>query len=129
MRRELWGLRKVDTKEPVYIYWASSNRHRALFVRRDEAEKACLNPMNKGMEPFCITGADTGEPERHGHWETHFEHLAPYQRCSVCGFEIPVMPSEDEVEIGLYKHCPECTARMDEDGYPKWVRRPKNETR
>ena len=40
MRSELWGLRKVDTKEPVYIYWASSNRHRALFVRRDEAEKA-----------------------------------------------------------------------------------------
>ena len=35
MRSELWGLRKVDTKEPVYIYWASSNRHRALFVRRD----------------------------------------------------------------------------------------------
>ena len=36
MRHELWGLRKIDTKEPVYTYWASSNRHRALFARRDE---------------------------------------------------------------------------------------------
>ena len=110
MRSELWGLRKVDTKEPVYIYWASSNRHRALFVRRDEAEKACLNPMNKGMEPFRITGADIGEPERHGRWEIHFEHWAPYQRCSVCGFEIPLTSSEEKAEASLYKRCPECAA-------------------
>ena len=39
MRHELWGLRKIDTKEPVYTYWASSNRHRALFARRDEARE------------------------------------------------------------------------------------------
>ena len=56
MRRELWGLRVKTTREPVYTYWASSNRHRALFARREEAEKACLNPMNKDMEPFRITG-------------------------------------------------------------------------
>ena len=29
---------------------------------------------------------------------------------------IPVVSSEDEAEVGLYKHCPECTARMDEEG-------------
>ena len=49
MRRELWGLRVKTTREPVYTYWASSNRHRALFARREEAEKACLNPMNKDI--------------------------------------------------------------------------------
>lgn len=49
MRRELWGLRVKTTREPVYTYWASTNRHRALFARREEAEKACLNPMNKDM--------------------------------------------------------------------------------
>ena len=101
MRHELWGLRKIDTKEPVYTYWASSNRHRALFARWDEAERACLNPRNGDMEPFRITGADVGEPERQGH-------------CSVCGFEIPLASSEEEVKASRYKHCPECTAKMDE---------------
>ena len=115
MRHELWGLRKIDTKEPVYTYWASSNRHRALFARRDEAERACLNPRTGDMEPFRITGSDVGEPERHGRWEIHFEHWAPYQRCSVCGFEIPLTSSEEEAEASLYKHCPECTARMDKE--------------
>lgn len=51
MRHELWGLRKIDTKERVYTYWASSNRHRALFARRDEAERACLNPRNANTNP------------------------------------------------------------------------------
>lgn len=115
MRKELWGLRKIDTKEPVYTYWASSNKYRALFAKRENAEAACKNPMNPNMEPFRITGSDFGEPERHGHWEIHFEHWTPYQRCSVCGFELPLMSSENEREIGLYKHCPECTARMDEE--------------
>lgn len=111
MRKELWGLRMVDTKEPVYIYWASSNRHRALFVRQEEAERACLNPMNKGMEPFKITGADAGGPERQGCWEVHFDHWAPYIRCSVCGFEMPLISGADEKDK-MFKHCPECTARM-----------------
>lgn len=122
MRKELWGLRKIDTKEPVYTYWASSNKYRALFAKRENAEAACQNPMNPNMEPFRITGSDTGEPERHGHWEVHFEHWAPYQRCSVCGFEFPLVSSESVRGVCPYKHCPECTARMDEKENPHWCR-------
>ena len=51
--------------------------------------------------------------ERHGKWIIHTERFAPYQRCSVCGFELPLMANENEIELSLYRHCPECTARMD----------------
>ena len=54
-------------------------------------------------------------PDAHGKWIIHTEHFAPYQRCSVCGFEMPLASSESDMEICLYKHCPECTARMDGD--------------
>ena len=115
MRHELWGLRKIDTKEPVYTYWASSNRHRALFARRDEAERACLNPRNGDMEPFRITGSDVGEPERHGRWEIHLSIGHRTSGAAYAEFEIPLTSSEEEAEASLYKHCPECTARMDKE--------------
>lgn len=61
--------------------------------------------------------ADVAEV-RHGRWVVHFDHFAPYQKCSVCGFEIPLVATENEGGMCLYKHCPECTARMDkEDGH------------
>lgn len=52
-------------------------------------------------------------PVVHGRWIVHTKHFSPYQQCSVCGFEIPLVATETEREICLYKHCPECTARMD----------------
>lgn len=56
------------------------------------------------------------EEVRHGRWIVHFDHFTPYQKCSVCGFEIPlVVATENEAEICLYKHCPECIARMDKE--------------
>lgn len=58
--------------------------------------------------------ADVAEV-RHGRWIVHFDHFAPYQKCSVCGFEIPLVATENEVEMCFYKHCPECTARMDKE--------------
>lgn len=56
MRTELWGLRDKATHEPIYTYWAASNKYRALFVQEKMAKAACRNPMNPNMEPFCITG-------------------------------------------------------------------------
>lgn len=111
MRSELWGLRKVDTKEPVYIYWASSNRHRALFVRRDEAEKACLNPMNKGMEPFRITGVDARELVQHGHWKNvpRMARVAGLACAPACGAR------NDIPHPWVANYCPNCGARMDEE--------------
>lgn len=58
--------------------------------------------------------ADVAEVQ-HGRWIVHFDHFAPYQKCSVCGFEIPLVATENEVEMCFYKHCPECTARMDKE--------------
>ena len=61
-----------------------------------------------------IPAADVAEV-RHGRWIVHFDHFAPYQKCSVCGFEIPLVATENEVGMCFYKHCPECTARMDKE--------------
>ena len=61
-----------------------------------------------------IPAADVAEV-RHGRWIVHFDHFTPYQKCSVCGFEIPLVATENEAEICLYKHCPECIARMDKE--------------
>lgn len=52
---------------------------------------------------------------RHGRWIVHFDHFAPYQKCSVCGFETPLVATENEAETCRYKHCPECAARMDKE--------------
>ena len=61
-----------------------------------------------------LLAADVAEV-RHGRWIVHFDHFAPYQKCSVCGFEIPLVATENEVGMCFYKHCPECTARMDKE--------------
>ena len=61
-----------------------------------------------------LPAADVAEV-RHGRWIVHFDHFAPYQKCSVCGFEIPLVATENEVGMCFYKHCPECTARMDKE--------------
>ena len=63
---------------------------------------------------FSLKAADVAEV-KHGRWIVHFDHFAPYQKCSVCGFEIPLVATENEAEMCFYKHCPECTARMDEE--------------
>lgn len=51
-------------------------------------------------------------PEKRGVWEAVF-HFAPYQRCSACGYEMPMTASENMAEIRLYRYCPDCGARMD----------------
>lgn len=61
-----------------------------------------------------MPAADVAEV-RHGRWIVHFDHFAPYQKCSVCGFEIPLVATENEGGMCLYKHCPECTACMDKE--------------
>ena len=111
MRRELWGLRVKTTREPVYTYWASSNRHRALFARREEAEKACLNPMNKDMEPFRITGVDAREMVRHGYWKNVFQDgpCSWSGECSACRVR------NDIPHPWVANYCPNCGARMDEE--------------
>lgn len=50
--------------------------------------------------------------EKRGVWETVF-HFSPFQRCSVCGFEMPMTASESMAEIRMYRYCPDCGARMD----------------
>lgn len=66
------------------------------------------------FELMDIPAADVAEV-RHGRWIVHFDHFAPYQKCSVCGFEIPLVATENEGGMCLYKHCPECTACMDKE--------------
>ena len=62
----------------------------------------------------CVTEAPpaAGKLITHGTWKTVF-HFAPYQVCSVCGFEMPMVAGENVREIRLYRYCPDCGARMD----------------
>ena len=77
------------------------------------AVQECLREISYRVEDMPT--ADV-EEVRHGRWIVHFDHFTPYQKCSVCGFEIPlVVATENEAEICLYKHCPECIARMDKE--------------
>ena len=41
------------------------------------------------------TAADVAEV-RHGRWIFHFDHFTLYQKCSVCGFETPLVVIENE---------------------------------
>lgn len=61
MRTELWGLRDKKTHEPIYMYFASRNSHRAIFSKKESAQKACLYPDNIHYEPFKITGHDSAD--------------------------------------------------------------------
>lgn len=65
-------------------------------------------------ELMDIPTADVAEV-RHGRWIIHFGRFASYQRCDLCGFGLPMIDKENELEIGLYKYCPNCGARMDKE--------------
>ena len=62
MRTELWGLRDRETHEPIYTYFASSNPHRAIFAKKESAEKVCQYPHNMQYEPFKIIGYEDIDP-------------------------------------------------------------------
>ena len=80
----------------------------------DETRRADVLPGSTFDIVLKEPAADVAEV-RHGRWIVHFDHFAPYQKCSVCGFEIPLVATENEVGMCFYKHCPECTARMDKE--------------
>ena len=63
---------------------------------------------------------------KHGHWiDKKVKHstssggtgTTPYRECSVCGWDYPVITVGQHFKP--YKHCPECTARMDGDNNPQ----------
>lgn len=57
MRTELWGLRNKETGEIILEYWASSQKHKALFSSEQNAQKACEWEHNRNLEPFKITSS------------------------------------------------------------------------
>lgn len=97
MRTELWGLRNKETGELVLEYWASSQKHKALFSSYVKAEKACKWKHNIQLEPFKIDVAEVVRCEdckyfevddglkdgvlciKHGH---RFSVPKPYDYCS-----------------------------------------------
>ena len=57
---------------------------------------------------------DELEEVKHGRWIIHFEHFTPYQRCSACGFELPLIATkEKDGDVQNFKRCPECGAWED----------------
>ena len=107
MRTELWGLRDKETHEPILTYWASSQKHKALFSTKEKATAACK--WNEKYEPFRIET----EPKR-GRWvrivgmappEYHWRHT-----CSCCGD----MARDWKFHEELSDFCPHCGADMRE---------------
>lgn len=52
---ELWGLRNKETGQLVLYYWASSQKHKALFSSEAKAIEACKWGGDK-FEPYVIRG-------------------------------------------------------------------------
>lgn len=55
MRNELWLLRNRKTGELVLEYWASSQKHKAIFATEQNAMKACQWKHNQDFEPVKVT--------------------------------------------------------------------------
>ena len=102
MRTELWGLRNTETQELVLTYWASSQKHKALFSTREKAEDACKH--NPQYEPFRIEA----ETVKHGRWEegekNRFWGTKGNYVCSNC---------KSAVGFVKFNYCPNCGAKMD----------------
>ena len=97
MRTELWGLRNTETQELVLTYWASSQKHKALFSTREKAEDACKH--NPQYEPFRIEA----EPVMHGQWIKR-----PDERiCPFCNDRHSYFGGKEK------NYCPNCGAKMD----------------
>ena len=106
MRSELWGLRDKETNELVLEYWASSQKHKALFSSYDRAQKACNWKHNMHLEPFKIEPAIDAVPVKHGKWKlwSNYRREDGYERfCSNC--------THRQFKITAY--CPNCGAKMD----------------
>ena len=86
----------------------------AEYIEREAARQAHIKASLTTRLIDAIPAADVAEV-RHGRWIVHFDYFAPDQKCSVCGFEIPLIATENEAGMCLYKHCPECAARMDQE--------------
>lgn len=107
MRTELWGLRNTETQELVLTYWASSQKHKALFSTREKAEDACKH--NPQYEPFRIEA----ESVKHGRWEDVRDYGSGgcYGFCSNCNTGHRANnPTALKME---YRHCRWCGAKMD----------------
>ena len=107
MRTELWGLRNKETNELVLEYWASSQKHKALFSSYDRAQEACNWKHNMHLEPFKI------EPVVHGKWIWDTKGLYPKPLCSRCSEEPCRLTNHQD---DLPKYCPACGAKMDLEG-------------
>lgn len=103
MRTELWGLRNKETNELVLEYWASSQKHKALFSSYDRAQKACSWKHNMHLEPFKI------EPVVHGKWIIRVDDgdLFNHVHCTNCDFYW-----SNERHAKIFKYCPNCGAKM-----------------
>lgn len=55
MRNELWLLKNKRTNDFVFEYWASSQKHKALFAKEQNAIKACLWEGNEDFTPIKVT--------------------------------------------------------------------------
>ena len=91
MRTELWGLKNKETGELVLEYFASSQKHKALFSSYEKAQKACKWKHNTQLEPFKI-------------------NAVPVVRCKDCMFRC------EPIEFGeLY--CPILNGSMNNDDF------------
>lgn len=101
MKNELWGLKNKKTCELVLYYWASSQKHKALFSSKEKAEEACK--WRGEYEPYRIVDH---EPEKgcdlchrfeedrqwlvhrgNGMYDEYF-----YEYCPMCGKKLEDKP-------------------------------------
>lgn len=105
MRTELWGLRNKETHELVLYYWASSQKHKALFSSQEKAEAACK--WNEEYEPYRIV-----DPENYVEYGEWIESPTGNEViCSYCHADWNVFDNDTY----RFRYCPNCGITMKGD--------------
>lgn len=88
------------------------------YIERETAKKVLADDYayNAAKLLDIVPAADVQEV-RHGEWlPRHYEDsllgFNNYDECSLCGYERNI---DDAQFKTIYKHCPECGAKMDEE--------------
>lgn len=90
---------------------------------KDPKRPDTYSAYNEGWSAACdyIRGRLEGEPAadvdpvRHGRWMTNTDDFTPNRRCSVCGYNKPIVGGE-RVKQEPENYCPNCGAKMDTEG-------------
>jgi predicted RNA-binding Zn-ribbon protein involved in translation (DUF1610 family) len=107
-------MRLIDAnalRERMFSYYGCVNEKSSKEYYRGET---LMNYEVADMIEDCIDNAPTVDAVevKHGRWTINTDDFTPAYRCSVCGYNKPMIAGE-RVSQGAMNYCPNCGAKMD----------------